>query len=93
MNKRAHILFTGDIDGTGYRFFLQQKGQELGLKGYIKKTVDGKIEAVVEGKEQSLQEYIRFIENGVSMQANWQEYSVDYFDTLVGYTSLSSEIV
>ena len=93
MSKRAHILFSGDIDGTGYRFFLQQKGQELGLKGYIKKKDDGKIEAVVEGKEQSLNEYIRFIENGVSMQANWQEYTVEYFDTLIGYKSLSSEIV
>lgn len=93
MKNRARILFTGDIDGTGYRFFLQQKGQELGLKGYIKKTDDGKIEAVVEGKEKAVAEYIRFIENGVSMQANWQEYTVEYFDTFIGYTSLHSEIV
>lgn len=93
MNKRAHIVFSGDVDGTGYRFFLQQKGQELGLKGYIKKTADGKIEAVVEGKEQSIAEYIRFIENGVSMQANWQEYTVHYFDDIIGYKTLASEIV
>lgn len=93
MTKRAHILFSGDTDGTGYRFFLQQKGQELGLKGYIKKLENGQIEAVVEGKENAITEYIRFVENGVSMQANWEEYTVDYFDTLVGYTSLHSEIV
>ena len=93
MAKRAHILLTGDVDGTDYRFFLQQKAQELGLKGFIHKIAAGHMEAIIEGKINSVDEYIRFINKGVTFQATSNEFTVEIFDTLLGYTTLKAELV
>lgn len=91
MAKRAHLTFTGDVDGTGYRFFLQQKAQELGLKGFIEKKENG-IYVVIEGKTNAVDEYIIFIQKGASPQAVTNEFSLEIFDTLIGYTTLQSDI-
>ncbi|MEK4229569.1 acylphosphatase [Solibacillus sp. FSL H8-0538] len=93
MAKRAHIVFFGDVDGTGYRFFLQQKAVDLGLKGFIQKTEDGKIEVDIEGKPNSVDEFISFIGKGVSLQSESNSFKVEIFETIIGYTTLKSELV
>ena len=93
MAKRVHILFFGDVEGTGYRFFIQQKAMELGLKGFCQKTENGKIEVEVEGKTNAIDEFINFVQKGVSIQSNSNAFTVETFDNLKGYTTMKSELV
>lgn len=43
---RAHVLISGLVQGVGYRFFLRDKAEELGLTGWVKNRKDGRVEAV-----------------------------------------------
>lgn len=91
--KRAHILFFGDVTGTGYRFFIKQKAIELGLKGFCQLNNDKKIEVEVEGKTAAVDEFIHFVQKGVSLQADYNGFKVEIFDDVKGYTVMKSDIV
>ena len=91
--KRAHIEFFGDIEGTGYRFFIKQKAIELGLKGFCQLNKDGKIEVEIEGSMSGVDEFIHFVQKGVSLQSETNQFKLQIFDTLIGYTSMESDII
>ncbi len=46
---RAHIYFTGTVQGVGFRFTCRSYAEVLGLKGWVKNLSDGRVEALVEG--------------------------------------------
>ncbi|MFF2796429.1 acylphosphatase [Lysinibacillus xylanilyticus] len=93
MNKRALIKFFGDVYGTGYRFFIKQKAIELGLKGYCKLNIQDQIEVEVEGSKKALDEFLIFVQKGVSPQADSNSFTLELFDDLKGYTRMESDIV
>lgn len=90
--KRAHIEFMGDVHGTGYRSFLNQKALELGLKGFCK-TNGQNIEVEIEGTTSAVDEFIHYIEKGISAQAETHAFKLQTFDTLVGYKRMESDIM
>ena len=91
--KRAHIEFYGDIQGTGYRFFIKQKAYELGLKGFCQLKQNNVLEVEVEGKIEAVDEFIRFVVKGVSLQVESNNFTLQTYDTLKGYTAMRSDIV
>lgn len=91
--KRAHILFFGDVAGTGYRFFIKQKAIELGLKGFCQLNNDNQIEVEIEGKTTAVDEFIHFVQQGVSLQSDYNGFNVEIFNDLKGYTIMKSDIV
>ncbi|MFJ7737412.1 acylphosphatase [Lysinibacillus sp. NPDC097287] len=93
MNKRALIRFFGDVYGTGYRFFIKQKAIELGLKGYCLLNDKDQIEVEVEGSKKALDEFLQFVQKGVSPQADSNSFTLEVFDDLKGYVRMESDIV
>ncbi|WP_332650197.1 acylphosphatase [Lysinibacillus sp. 54212] len=93
MGKRVKIEFFGDVKGTGYRFFIKQKAIELGLKGYCQLNHDEKLEVEVEGSTKAIDEFIDFVQRGVSLQAESNQFNVRVFEDLIGYTVMKSDIV
>jgi acylphosphatase len=66
MNKRFFIKVFGKVQGVGFRYYTQQKAQQLGLKGWVRNEMDGSVEIEAEGDEMSLAELISFIKKGAS---------------------------
>ena len=93
MEKRASIEFFGDVYGTGYRFFIKQKAIELGLKGYCILNAKEQIEVEVEGPIKAIDEFLLFVQKGVSPQADSNSFSLELFDELKGYVRMESDIV
>lgn len=93
MDKRAKIKFFGDVYGTGYRFFIKQKAIELGLKGYCRLNQKEQIEVEVEGSKKAIDEFLVFVQKGVSPQADSNSFSLELFDELKGYVRMESDIV
>lgn len=48
---RARIVISGFVQGVGFRYFLKQKADELGIVGWVRNTDEGAVEAVLEGDE------------------------------------------
>lgn len=93
VDKRAFIKFFGDVYGTGYRFFIKQKAIELGLKGYCILNDKEQIEVEVEGSIKAIDEFLLFVQKGVSPQADSNSFTLELFDELKGYVRMESDIV
>jgi len=65
--KAKHIVVHGRVQGVGFRYFVQNVGERLGLGGNVRNCDDGSVEIVVEGDLRSLAAFIKEIEKGPSM--------------------------
>jgi len=52
---RAHIHFTGTVQGVGFRYTTLSFAQELSLTGWVKNLSDGSVEALVEGPREKIE--------------------------------------
>ena len=93
MGKRVKLILCGDVTGTGHRFFIKQKAIELGLKGYCVLKDTRRLEVEVEGSTKAVDEFIHFVQKGVSLQAESNEFTLEIFKELKGYTTMESDIV
>ena len=56
--NRADLLISGRVQGVFYRASAQQEAMRLGLSGEIRNLPDGRVEAVVEGPRERIEEFI-----------------------------------
>jgi len=54
----------GKVQGVGFRFFALKEAKKLDLKGYVSNTEKGSVEVLAQGKEKSLQEFIKKLKKG-----------------------------
>ncbi len=82
---QAHILVLGFVQGVGFRQFVKSNAKKLGLGGWVKNLSDGRVEVVVMGDRQIIEQLIRTIEKGSffsevkSVQVEWEK-GVTRFD-------------
>ena len=48
------FLIGGRVQGVGFRFFVEAKAAVEGVHGYVRNLADGRVEALVEGDEESV---------------------------------------
>lgn len=75
-DRRAHVHVSGMVQGVAFRYYAQQKAQELGLAGWVKNLPDGRVEAVFEGDPVRVREMIAWCESGPS-SADVEDVTVD----------------
>ena len=76
--KRAHIIYTGTVQGVGFRFTAEEIAVSLGLKGWVQNCPDGTVEVICEGKEDAIGTFMskirktlgRYIQSG---KPRWEE--------------------
>lgn len=61
---RAHVYVTGFVQGIFYRSFVRSKAQLLGLKGWVKNTMDGCVEIIFEGEPEDIRDAIEECRKG-----------------------------
>jgi len=61
---RADLLISGRVQGVFYRASAQQEAMRLGLAGEIRNLPDGRVEAVVEGPKERIEEFIEWCKRG-----------------------------
>lgn len=93
MKKRAHIQMHGDVDGVGFRFLVKQKAQSLGLKGFCKQLENKDIIIDIEGVTNDLETFLEYIQHGVSPLSDTNAFEIEFFDDLLGYTTMETDIV
>ena len=58
MKRRVRTLYTGRVQGVGFRFTVERIANELNLTGWVKNLRDGRVEVLCEGEEQALKEIL-----------------------------------
>jgi acylphosphatase len=61
--RRSTIHFTGQVQGVGFRFTVQQIAATTDLTGYVRNLPDGRVELVVEGDEYEILSLLREIQD------------------------------
>ncbi len=56
--KRIHILYSGKVQGVGFRYTARSVASQLGLAGWAKNLRDGNVEVVCEGEESKLKRFL-----------------------------------
>ena len=56
---RAHIYFSGTVQGVGFRYTCQSYAVELDLKGWVKNLSDGRVELLAEGTKIAIVELVK----------------------------------
>ena len=59
-----HLLIKGKVQGVFYRATAKEVADEIGLRGWVKNTEEGDVEAMVSGSEQELERYIKWAWEG-----------------------------
>ena len=76
---RLRLRVLGDVQGVGFRYFVQRQAEAAGLKGWVRNQPDGSVECVVEGPRQQLEQLLERVREGPrgagvdDVQAEWQE--------------------
>lgn len=66
-SRSKKIIVHGRVQGVGFRYFVQNVGNRLGLVGDVRNCPDSTVEIVVEGNEKKIAEFIRQVEKGPSL--------------------------
>ncbi|MFH0855735.1 MAG: acylphosphatase [Candidatus Omnitrophota bacterium] len=63
MKKQAHVYYSGQVQGIGFRFAVERIAEELGALGWVSNLSDGRVELVVEANEDTLKSFLSQINN------------------------------
>ena len=75
--QRAHIIVKGLVQGVYFRAFTKEAADHLGLIGWVRNLPDGSVEAVTEGEEQILKEFVLCLKKG-PLKARVDEVQIEY---------------
>ncbi len=52
---RAHVFYTGHVQGIGFRYTAESIAHRVGLTGWVKNLQDGRVELVCEGAKEKIE--------------------------------------
>ena len=64
MKVQVHIRVVGMVQGVGFRWFVKQAANRLGLTGFVRNLPDGSVEVVVEGERGLVGEMVSEVRRG-----------------------------
>ena len=94
MKARAHILVSGQVQGVFFRDHTQRWASSLELTGWVKNLRDGRVEALVEGDNESIRDLINKLNQGPSLarvekiDVNWEDYKGEFKYFQITYSDL-----
>ena len=56
--KTYKVLLSGRVQGVGFRYFTESVADKYSVKGYVKKTPEGKVEMLCQGEEEEVRTFI-----------------------------------
>ena len=76
---RAHVFVTGRVQGVYYRATTRDTAREYGITGWVRNLPDGRVEAVFEGAQESVESMVEWCHEG-SPAATVEAVEVEYED-------------
>jgi acylphosphatase len=63
---RLHVTIEGHVQGVGFRYYVSEQAQFIGLTGWVRNVYDGQVEVVAEGTKADLEKLLRYLQRGPS---------------------------
>src|SRR5258706_8126765 len=62
--RRVHVFVSGKVQGVGFRAFTKERADELEVKGWVRNLLDTRVEAVMQGKADSVEKVVESVRKG-----------------------------
>ncbi|MBU0684168.1 MAG: acylphosphatase [Candidatus Omnitrophica bacterium] len=82
---RIHVIFSGSVQGVGFRFVSERIAVRLNLTGFVKNLLDGTVEVVCEGNKSELEVFLKKIAE--TMAGYISDFHVDWEPACNKFTS------
>ena len=88
---RAHVFISGRVQGVFFRAYTQEAARARNIRGWVMNTRDRRVEAVLEGEKEQVEDMIKWCHRGSPMsqvrgvEVDWQEYTGEFGDFSVKY--------
>lgn len=83
---RLHARVEGRVQGVGFRYFVAEHAERLGLTGWVRNNWDRSVEVVAEGDRPLLENLLSCLREGPRfarvdrVHADWQPYQGEFPD-------------
>ena len=67
MNARIHCLISGRVQGVAFRWFAEREASALGLTGWARNLINGRVEVLVEGESRAVEAFVGRLRVGPSL--------------------------
>ncbi len=57
-HERAHVIFSGYVQGVGFRFTARMLASHFPVTGYVRNLPDGTVEVEAEGERSDVESYL-----------------------------------
>lgn len=83
MKKRAHIIYSGRVQGVGFRWTAERVAISLGITGLVRNLENGDVEVIAEGKETDINDFLAKIKEQMQnyirdILITWSDYKGDF---------------
>ena len=62
-----HAVVRGDVQGVGFRYFVERRAEQAGLAGWVRNRADGTVECLVAGPRRELEHLVDELRRGPGM--------------------------
>lgn len=89
---RLHAVVDGSVQGVGFRMFVQEHAQTIGLTGWVRNTYDGRVEVTAEGPQTDLEKLLDKLRTGpraafvTEVKKEWQPATGEFSSFVVRRT-------
>ena len=73
---QAHIFYSGTVHGVGFRYTVQNFAKEFGLVGWVKNLRDGRVEILVEGSKDVIDQLMNRVEDNFGEYIRGKEIEI-----------------
>ncbi len=86
ITHRARLLFTGRVQGVGFRYTAESLALELGLLGWVRNLPENRVEIVCEGSKTKIELLIQKLKDSVigpyikKMVCDWEKPTMEFKD-------------
>lgn len=84
--KRAHLYISGRVQGVFFRAWVNDRARRLGLTGWARNRLDGRVEVVFEGSPEAIEQMVKLCHEGPD-HARVDTVLDDYSEPVEGFTS------
>ncbi len=87
MTTRGFVV-SGRVQGVGFRWFVHQRANALGLLGYVRNLPGGRVEVVVAGPTSKLEQLERDLQQGPTFSRVSDVENIDIsseYDTFISF--------
>ena len=92
VTHRAHVFYSGRVQGVGFRYTVERFALNLGLCGFVKNRSDGRVELVCEGPKTLIESFLREIRESSlgphikKADCLWEEPTGEFSDFVVEFS-------